>query len=117
TMRHATTSRASGHFLSLPQERNRNCEETCQGAGPLARLLPAALDRTFAVPVHPTTMEAKEENRKIGSIPPFGDTEPGMSPQPQSPTSDLSSHQSGHPFPVGSEIERLVGADTAAEFL
>ena len=49
--------------------------------------------------------------------PPFGDTEPGMSPQSQSPASDVSSHQSGHPFPVGGEIEPLVGADTAAEFL
>ncbi len=90
---------------------------TCQGAGPLVQLSPVALDRTFAVPVQPATMEAKEENRKIGSIPPFGGTEPGMSPQSQSPTSNLSSHQSGRPFPVGGEIEPLVGADSAAEFL
>jgi integrase len=62
-------------------------------------------------------MEAKEENRNIGPIPPFGDTEPGMSPQSQPPTSDLSSHQSGHPVSVGGEIELLVDADTAAEFL
>ena len=38
---------------------------TRQGASPLARLPSVALDRTFAVPVHPATMEAKEENRKI----------------------------------------------------
>ena len=62
-------------------------------------------------------MEAKEENRNIGPIPPFGDTEAGMSPQSQPPTSDLSSHQCGHPVPVGGEIEPLVDADTAAEFL
>ena len=40
-----------------------------------------------------------------------------MSPQSQSSTSDLSSHQSGHPFPVGDAIEPLVNADTVAEFL
>jgi integrase len=62
-------------------------------------------------------MEAKEENRIIGSIPPFGDTEPDMSPQSQSHNSDLSSHQNGHPFPVGGEIEPLVDADTVAKFL
>ena len=62
-------------------------------------------------------MEAKEEVRNIGPIPPIGDPEPDMSPQSQSHNSDLSSHQSGHPFPVGGEIEPLVDADTVAKFL
>lgn len=47
--------------MTLPRERNRNCEETRQGSGPLARLPPVALDRTFAVPNQPATMEAKEK--------------------------------------------------------
>lgn len=33
-----------------------------QGARPLTRLPTVALDRTFAVPVQPATMEAKEKN-------------------------------------------------------
>src|SRR5208337_1385250 len=40
-----------------------------------------------------------------------------MSPQSQSPTSDLSPHQGSYQFAVGGEIEPLVDADTAAEFL
>ena len=78
---------------------------TCQGAGPLARLPTFALDRTFAVPVHTATMEAEEDKRKIGSIPPFGITESGMSADSKLPTSDLSSHPSGYPFTVSGAIE------------
>lgn len=40
---------------------------TVQGASPLPRLPSVALDRTFAVPVQRTTMEAKEEKRNVNS--------------------------------------------------
>ena len=40
-----------------------------------------------------------------------------MSANSEASASDLSFHQSGHPFPVGGAIEPLVDADTAAEFL
>ncbi len=40
-----------------------------------------------------------------------------MSANSEASASDLSFHQSGHPFPVGGAIEPLVAADTAAEFL
>jgi len=42
---------------------------TRQGAGPLSRLPSVALDRTFAVPVQPATMEAKAEKWTIRDSP------------------------------------------------
>ncbi len=40
-----------------------------------------------------------------------------MCSQSQTPTFNVSSHQSSYQFTVGSEIEPLVSADAAAEFL
>lgn len=41
---------------------------TGQGASPLLRLPSVALDRTFAVPVQPATMEAKGKNRNVSFL-------------------------------------------------
>ena len=62
-------------------------------------------------------MEAHEEIRNIGPIAPAGGREPGMNTQSQPPTSDSFSNKRVHQVPVEGEIEALVDADTAAEFL
>src|ERR1019366_10777966 len=61
--------------------------------------------------------EAKEKKQNIAFPPPCVSTESAISADSEAPTSDLIIHPSGYPFAVGSAIEPLVDAETAAEFL
>lgn len=63
----AMSLRTASPFASIATK--PELRRTPQGAGPLARLPSVAPDRTSAVPVHPATKEAKEENRTVQDRP------------------------------------------------
>jgi integrase len=110
---HGRLLQTSFPFASTPTKPEQR--RTRQGAGPLARLHSVALDRTFAVPVKPATMEAKEENRNISGTSPFAEVRLSAEHQ-QIPADAKSKAPSSEETPVNS-IERLVGVIEAADFL
>lgn len=88
---------------------------TGQGASPLSRLPSVALDRTLAVPVQPTTMEAKGEKRNVSvaRVFPDGTASTGLhSDLLKSQAVAQPTHQMSR-----NSIEPLVGVTEAANFL
>ena len=74
-MKHANNIPRIQCLLSLPRERNRNCEEPVKGQARWCGSLRSPLTEPSQFLSNPPLMEAKEENRKIASTPPFNPAE------------------------------------------